>query len=176
MPATKIFEPDNTNELLRGWLLHAHKGRDRHDLAARRCDQQRYLLGIPATIASAIVGTGVFAALQDSPSRSVQIMVGVLAVIAAILTSVQAFLDLGARAERHRMAGVKYKAIIRRLEQLGIGTISELGLEAPVVTELRKNLDTLEEEMPVVPPPIYDVIEAKYREQAFVNSVVRTCD
>jgi len=66
MATTPIFEPDNPNELLRGWLLHAHKGRDRHDLAARRSDHQRYLIGIPATITAAIVGTSTFAALQKT--------------------------------------------------------------------------------------------------------------
>jgi len=70
MSKAQIFEPDNPNELLRGWLLHAHKGRDRHDLAARRCDRQRYLLGIPATIFSAIVGTSTFAALQETPGSA----------------------------------------------------------------------------------------------------------
>jgi hypothetical protein len=172
MPPTSIFEPDNLNELLRGWLLHAHKGRDRHDLAARRCDHQRHLLGIPATITAAIVGTSTFAALQESPGRALQITVGGLAIIAAILASLQSFLDLGARAERHRSAGAKYKAVIRHMEQMGIGTLSGLALDAPVVTDLRKSLDALEEEMPVVPPSIYDSVEAKYRDKAFVDSVV----
>src|SRR5215831_10678127 len=92
MPSTTVFEPGDPNELLRGWLLHAHKGRDRHDLAARRCDQRRYLLGIPATVVAAIVGTSTFAALQASPERLLQLVVGVLAIIAAILTSLQTFL------------------------------------------------------------------------------------
>lgn len=176
MTATTIFEPDNLNELLRGWLLHAHKGRDRHDLAARRCDHQRYLLGIPATITAAIVGTSTFAALQESPGRAIQMTIGALAIIAAILASLQSFLDLGARAERHRIAGVKYKAVIRHMEQMGIGTLSGIGLDAPVVTDLRKDLDTLEEETPVVPPSVYDAIEAKYRDKAFVDSVVARRD
>jgi len=168
-----VFEPDDPNELLRGWLLHAHKGRDRHDLAARRCDQRRYLLGVPATVISAIVGTSTFAALQESPDRTLQLLVGVLAILAAILASLQAFLDLGARAERHRIAGVRYKAVIRQLEQLGIGAIKGWGLDAPIVTEIRQRLDSLEEEMPVVPPSVYDRIEAKYRDPTFVDSVVR---
>ena len=173
MPVTPIFEPDNPNELLRGWLLHAHKGRDRHDLAARRCDQQRYLLGIPATIISAIVGTSIFVALQQTSSATLtQVLIGSLAIIAAILTSLQSFLDLGARAERHRIAGAKYKTIIRRLEQLGIGTISNMKLEDPMLTEVRQNLDTLEEEMPVVPPSLYDLVEAKYQDKVFVDSVL----
>jgi hypothetical protein len=171
MPTISIFEPNEPNELLRGWLLHAHKGRDRHDLAARRCDQRRYLLGIPATSASAIVGTGTFAALQESIHPVIQLIVGVLAIAAAILVSLQSFLDLGVRAERHRIAGIKYKAIIRHLEQLGIGTISGLGLDAPLLTELHQRLDALEEEMPVVSPSVYDRIEAKYGDKAFVDSV-----
>jgi uncharacterized protein involved in exopolysaccharide biosynthesis len=173
VPVTSIFEPDNPNELLRGWLLHAHKGRDRHDLAAKRCDQQRYLLGIPATIISAIVGTSIFAALQQTSSSALtQIIIGSLAIIAAILASLQSFLDLGARAERHRIAGAKYKATIRRLEQLGIGTISGMRLDDPMLTEVRQSLDALEEEMPVVPPSIYDLVEAKYRDKVFVDSVL----
>jgi hypothetical protein len=172
MPSTTVFDPDDPNELLRGWLLHAHKGRDRHDLAARRCDQRRYPLGVPATIVAAVVGTSTFAALQTSPDRFLQLVVGTLAIIAAILTSLQTFLDLGARAERHRLAGVRYKTIIRQLEQLGIGTIKP-GLDVPALAEVRNRLDALEEEMPVVPPAVFDQVEAKYRDPAFVDSVVR---
>jgi hypothetical protein len=171
MASASLFEPDDANELLRGWLLHAHKGRDRHDLAARQCDRRRYLIGIPATIVAAIVGTSTFAALQQSPDRTLQLVVGVLAIVSAILVSLQTFLDLGVRAERHRIAGVRYKVVIRQLEQLGIGKVTT-GLDAPALTELRQRLDTLEEEMPVVQPTVYDRVEAKYRDPAFVNSVV----
>lgn len=173
MAPVPVFEPDNADELLRGWLLHAHKGRDRHDLAARQCDQRKYLIGIPAAIFSAIVGTTTFAALQGSPDRTIQVLVGVLAVVAAVLVSLQSFLDLGARAERHRIAGIRYKAAIRQLEQLGIGTLSSTALDAPAVTELRRQLDAIEEEMPVVSPRVYDRIEAKYHGSTFVDSVRR---
>lgn len=168
-----VFEPDDVNELLRGWLLHAHKGRDRHDLEARRCDRQRYLLGIPATVVSAVVGTSVFAALQDSPDRTIRVAVGALAMLSAILIAVQSFLDLGARAERHRMAGARYKTIIRQLEQLGIGTISGVAMDASVINGIRERLDALEEEMPVISPGVYDAIEARYRDSTFVDSVAR---
>ena len=165
-----IFEPDEPNELLRGWLLHAHKGRDRHDLAARHYDQRRYLLGGTAAFISGIVGTSTFAALQSSTARAIQVVVGVLAIAAAVLTSVQAVLDFGARAERHRIAGVRYKTVIRALEQLGIGAVG-LKLDAPILTDIRQRLDALEEEMPVVPPRIYERIEQRYRDVTFVDVV-----
>jgi hypothetical protein len=36
-----------------------------------------------------------------------------------------------------------------------------------------QRLDALEEEMPVVPPSIYDRVELRYQNPAFVDSVVR---
>jgi len=117
------------------------------------------------------IGTTTFAALQGLPSRSIQISVGVLAIIAAILASLQSFLDLGARAERHRIAGARYKATIRRLEQLGIGRITGMKLDDPVITEIRDSLDALEADMPVVPPNIYRSVEPTYHENEFVDSV-----
>jgi hypothetical protein len=131
--------------------------------------------GSPAvamTAFSAVAGTSMFMALQQSPSRALQLTVGILAIAAAILVSLQTFLDLGARAERHRTAGVRYKAVIRKIEQLGIGTIKS-GLNDPVFTAIRQRLDALEEDMPVVPPRIYEQVEARYREPAFVDSVVQ---
>jgi len=140
MKHATISEPDEPNELLRGWLLHAHEGRDRHDLAARHFDQRRYLLGGTAAFISGIVGTSTFTALQSSPARAIQVVVGVLAIAA-------------------------------ELEQLGIGAVVGLKLDAPILTDIRQRLDALEEEMPVMPPRIYERIEQRYRDVTFVDAV-----
>jgi intracellular sulfur oxidation DsrE/DsrF family protein len=166
-----IFEPDEINELLRGWLLHAHKGRDRHDLAARSYDQSRNTLGILTAVASATVGTSAFAALQQAPNRSIQVAVGFVAMVAAVLAGLQSFLDLRARADLHRIAGVKYKAAIRELEQMGIGAIVNMKLDDPSVTQLRIQLKELEEQMPVVSSRIHKVVEESFEGRVFVNSV-----
>jgi hypothetical protein len=89
----KLFDPESPAELLLGWLVHAHKGRDRHDLAARVYERGRYMLGVPTLIASTIVGTSVFSALS-SPSGGVPALwVGLFSVLAAILAALQTFLD-----------------------------------------------------------------------------------
>jgi hypothetical protein len=166
-----IFEPDKVDELLRGWLLHAHKGRDRHDLAARSYDQTRTSLGVATAVASAIVGTSAFSALQKSPGWPIQVAVGLLAMIAAILAGLQSFLDLRARADLHRIAGIRYKAVIRQLEQLGIGATTGLKLGDAVVDDLRKQLDDLEMQMPVVSPRIHKIVEDNFEGRVFINSV-----
>lgn len=81
--AKKIFEPDSVEELLRGWVLHAHKGRDRHDEAARQYEKYRYWPGIPVIALSAVVGTTVFASLG-----TVKIVVGLLSMASSVRCSV----------------------------------------------------------------------------------------
>src|SRR2546428_6350802 len=88
-----LLEPSNTEELLRGWLLHTHKARDRHDEAARVYDRLRYLVGGPTIVLSAVVGTSVFASVAQSPGPTVAIAVGVFSVTATVLAALQTFLD-----------------------------------------------------------------------------------
>lgn len=165
-----IFEPDSLEELLRGWMLHAHKGRDRHDAAARRCDSYRYLLGVPAVTFSAIVGTSVFASLGNVEiGAGVKISIGLISVFAAVLSSLQTFYNFADRAERHRTTGAAYKALIRELEHMLIAPRGAAEQNAAWVQELRKRLDALEGEAPVVPARVYDRIEGRYGHVTFVD-------
>jgi uncharacterized membrane protein YfcA len=166
----KLFEPQSPLELLRGWLIHAHKGRDRHDLGARVYERARYAFGVPTLVVSTIVGTAVFSALASGAVPDW--WVGVLSVLAAVLSALQTFLDFPTRAERHRSAGVKYKAIIRSLEQ----SLAEIGtgsaLAPTVITSLRSQLDALEDEAPVIMPRIFDRIEKRYSGVSYVQEAL----
>jgi hypothetical protein len=157
--------------LLRGWLLHAHKGRDRHDLAARRCETLRYAFGVPAIALSAAVGTSVFATLGQNPAPFVQITVGLLSVASSVLISLQTFLDYAGRAERHRAAAARYKAMIRELEQV-LTPETPATLPSAQMAGLRDRLDALEQDMPVVPERIYDRIQDRYESFGFVKTAL----
>jgi hypothetical protein len=167
-PGKRVFEPGSREELLRGWLLHAHKGRDRHDEAARRYDRYRYWLGVPAIVFSAVVGTSVFASLGATIDASVKIIVGLISVTAAILSSLQTFFNFADLAERHRAAGVQYKNIIRELEQALAEPPESLQERTDWMSDLRRRLDELELGAPVVPKAIYDRIEQRYESVTFV--------
>jgi hypothetical protein len=168
-----LFEPQQIDELLRGWLLHAHKGRDRHDLAARRLDGYRYRLGIPALILSAIVGASVIASLEAKLGAWITIGVGLLGIVSSTLTGLQTFLGYAERAEHHRSSGVKYKAIIREIEDAfakGLGPEPSSDKDVTAwIAGLKSRLDTLEQEAPVVPDWIYDRIEKRYQKVRFVH-------
>ena len=167
-----IFEPESVEQLLRGWLLHAHKGRQRHDEAARRCDRTRRWLGGMATVFSAIVGTTIFAALEkqladSSPGISgfgLKAAIVAVAILSAILTGLSTFLNPAERTEKHRSAGVHYKKMIRELERILSQPVADLTREDPSVTRIQQQLDEPEESAPAVPEDIYHQIEDQWNE------------
>jgi len=154
-----LFEPANGVELLRGWLLHAHKGRDRHDDAARRYDARWTAMGVPTIVLSAAVGTSVFASVGRAAAVWAQVLVGLLSVTAAVLSALQTFFDYPGRAERHRLAATKYKAVVREIEEI---RAAQSVPDHEYLDGLRQRLDALEQEMPVVPTGIHDAVERRY--------------
>jgi len=173
MPDTRLlFDPGSQPELLRGWLIHAHKGRDRHDAAARIYERLKYIVGIPALIVSTVVGTSVFSALAAQSKSPVSLWVGLLSVAAAVLSALQTFLDFPARAERHRAAGVKYKAVIRSLEHSLANLADSTALTQDQVSRIEQRLDELEDSAPVIMPRIYSAVERRYADVKFVQEAI----
>ena len=155
----KIFEPDSAEELLRGWLLHSHKGRQRHDRAARRLDRARVWLGATATAFAVIVSTSIFAALEKDSSGVWKITLPVISLLSAILSGLSTFLNLAERSDKHRSAGVQYKAMIRELERRLSEGISNSTITPSVLDEIQKRLDELEESAPIVPEQIFLLVD-----------------
>jgi hypothetical protein len=167
-----LLDPENVPELLRAWLLHAHKGRDRHDTAARRFEGRRVWLGATALALSAVVGTSVFASIGQQPGVGVKILVGLLSLSAAVLTALQTFLDYQGRSERHRGAAAKYKAIVREVEQILSTPDEALKVDPQWFADVRQRFEALEQDMPVVAPSIYDAVEETYRHVTFVKTAL----
>jgi len=105
-------------QVLDEWYQRVVVTQRAHYLSADHFGSKKYWLGIPAVILSTIVGTSVFATVQKQPEFWLQIAVGLASVAAALLASLQTFLGYSERAEKHRIAGAKYGALGRELEQL----------------------------------------------------------
>ena len=121
-------------------------------LVCRSFGSRKYWLGIPAVVLSTLVGTSVFATVQKQPQLWMQITVGLASVAAALLASLQTFLGYSERAEKHRIAGAKYGALGRELEQIRASGATPTFDEMSAV---RNRLDDLAVESPNNPLPIY---------------------
>jgi hypothetical protein len=141
-----------SQQVLDDWYERVAVTQRAHYLSADAFGTRKYWLGIPAVILSTLVGTSVFATVQKQPELWLQITVGLASIAAALLASLQTFLGYSERAEKHRIAGAKYGALGRELEQL---RASETPPSAETISELRKRLDDLAVESPNNPLPIY---------------------
>lgn len=154
----RVFEPKSRDECLRGWLLHAHKSRDRQDEAARRLDFHRYLIGVPATALAALAGTSTLATWQEeTANEAISLLAGIVAIMAAVLVGLQTFLNYGARAEQHRVAGARYKAVIREIERsVGSGLCPQISEDLLANEKSSHSHQTDEDRQPVagtIPSP-----------------------
>lgn len=170
MPSSlKIYDFEQVDELLRGWQVHAARQRLIHEDAARRLQARHYWLGVPAAALAAVAGSASVAAWQTNTANDALAVTGAaVGVVATILVSVVTFLDLGARAERHRQASASYKRMIRRLERLPPVTkkIEELAEGDPIydaVERLEVELGETDAAAPVPPRRIARRVEERLR-------------
>ena len=73
-------------------------------------------LGIPVIVATAIVGTSIFATLASNPALGWKIIAGLISLVATTLAALQTFFKFSEAAERHRAAGAAFAALRRRVD------------------------------------------------------------
>lgn len=90
------------------------RGRQRaHLYFAESCGRYHYAIGVPATICTAVAGSALLAEVSDPRIR---IAVGVIGIVAAVLTAVQTFYSHAKQAEKHRAAAAEFGRIRRDIE------------------------------------------------------------
>ena len=148
-------QQSSAKTLLQNWYDRITRVQLAHFTAAMRFGKRNMQLGLPAIIFSTIVGTSVFASLNnDNIPQWAKIAVGLISVVAAVLTALQTFLGFSERAEKHRTTAVRYGAVGRQIEQfLQTGSSAQQSTD-DLVDQIRERLDRLAEESRVLPPDI----------------------
>ena len=148
---------NNSNEqaLMRNWQKNIRLYQIAHLRASASCSSSGRLLGLLVTVFSVIVGTSIFASLNSSDSRGILILVGIISLAATVLSAIHNFLNFGERTEKHQAAGIKYGGLRRRIDE-SLVTITQEDQMEKEISEIRKELDQLEQEAPVVPQKFID--------------------
>jgi hypothetical protein len=81
-------------------------------------ERRHYLIGVPAAIFAAIVGTTVFATLSKDFTMTARLTVAFFSIAAAVLAGLQTFLNYGKRAEQHRAVASQFGTIRREIDIL----------------------------------------------------------
>lgn len=141
--------------VLNRWERRARESQYAHYEAAKALDSANFRLGIPVTVLSMLVGTTIYATLQKQVDIRVQVMVGAISVLAAILAGVQTFLRFGERAEKHRSTAASYGEVRRSIE---VTTTLPFQLRPPVgeyLSQTEKKLNDLARAAPNVSDQIF---------------------
>ena len=166
-PPLNLFEPATVDGLLRGWQLHVSRRREIHERAARWTQTWSYWIGTPTAVLAALAGSSAVAAWQSEGANGMLAFIGgALGLAAAMLASVQTFLNLGARAEQHRQAANAYNKLLRSFERIPASpeALPKLGDDSPLSRELRQfeaELAEVDTAAPVVPEGLAKEVESR---------------
>lgn len=107
----------DAEQLLQDWRNRAYAAQSAYYVMAERYRRWNYQLGTPVVILSGLVGTAIFADLQDTISFG-RWLIGSVSILAAVLSSLQTFLRLADSAAEQGAAAAWYSAIRRDSEQV----------------------------------------------------------
>lgn len=108
----------NTKDKIKRIKVDSLYGKKKHFNAADRKEKQHYWIGIPLIVINVLTGSVLFYVLTDGVTNWVKFIPLVLALIAALLSGVQTFLNLQKKVEGHRRVGSKYLVIMKRCDRL----------------------------------------------------------
>jgi hypothetical protein len=151
--------------LMREWQERASISQDAHYVIATRLSSYNLVFGVPVVVFSTVVGTSVFATLQENVSVGWRIGVGIVSVIAAVLASLQTFLRFQERAEKHRAAAEHWAAIRREIDQmlaLHPDYLAERSDPKEYLDQLRQRMGEVSAQAPEIGHKDWSAAEARY--------------
>lgn len=134
-------------ELIAIWKPRLEASQPAHYAEARRLSRWHYGIGVFTTVLTAVAGATL---LTEADDPTIRTAVGVIGLLAAVLSAVQTFYSHGKRAEMHRATSAQLAALRNRMEVAEIYPPKDEGAEDELVIHFQKELERLGLEAPVV--------------------------
>jgi hypothetical protein len=150
-PAPKAAWDDELEGLLQSWHRRVAAAEAGHRVMADRMRRRYLMLGVPVVVLTTVVGTSVFASIQDSTVPTwVRVLVGSVSILAAVISSLQTFLRYGMRAEGHRVAAIRYETL--RRDMAAVLAIPRASRTEPLrqLDSVRGRMDRYAKESPTI--------------------------
>jgi hypothetical protein len=109
---------NNTTDKLRRIKVDALYGKKKHFNAADRNEKNHYKIGVPIVVINILTGSILFYVIKESASYWIKYVPLILALISALLSGFQTYLNLQKKVEGHRRVGNKYLAIMKKCDRL----------------------------------------------------------
>lgn len=137
-----------------------------HHISASAYSRYNLYLGVPVILLSTLVGTAIFAALQNNPDQALKILTGITSVLAALLSALQTFLGFNEKSSLHKTAAIKYAALGREFSLLELKIAGNDSFDRPkAIAELEAILHKiakLAEESPTIQDRFYGAADKEF--------------
>ena len=151
---------DALEQLYDTWHRRVAAAEHGHRLMADRLRRRYFLLGIPVVIFTTLVGTSAFASMGNATANSITtenadsdvvlLLVGLISVLAAVLSSLQTFLRYATRAEGHRIAALRYETLRREMAETLALPRDARGQADRSLDNVRNRMDRYAKESPTI--------------------------
>ena len=142
--------------MLRRWRLNCRRSQIANYNSSNRFTSQNYWIGVPTAILSAFVATSVFATLGKSIDPYIQICIGLVSVLVAILVTLQTYLKRDELASKHRAIAAAYGSVKRHLDQQIVRLEAGDEVLPQTVDGIRERMDGLSADGPTIPKKIWN--------------------
>jgi len=158
------FWTSDIEKLLRRWRKQINSRHFEHKEAERKYTKFYYLLGVPTTILSTVVSSGILTTFQNcnictsqcSPDASslcsgdvyIRLAMGILGVVAVVLTATSLFLNYGASSVDNKNASDAYGELVREIDSIVETPIISRGDPIVSLHQIRTKFDDIAKKSP----------------------------
>jgi len=137
-------------QLLKAWRDELGVMMRTHFMLSAKIRLLNYILGVPTIIIAMLVASYIFFTINQDVKIWLKMLFGLLALLMAILASLQTFLKYSEQAENHRNASARYKALFNGIDQLLVIPPKDEAALGEWCDKLRERWDELNLEAPSV--------------------------
>ena len=121
-----------------------------HYALSARIRLMNYILGVPTIVIAIFIASYIFFTINQEAGFWIKMLFGLLALLMAILASLQTFLKYSLQAESHRNASARYQALFNEIDQLLVIPPRDDTALGEWCDKLRERWDALNLEAPSV--------------------------
>lgn len=137
-------------QLLKAWRDELGTMMRTHYMLSSKIRLLNYVLGIPTIVIAMAVASYIFFTINQDVGFWIKMLFGLLALLMAILASLQTFLKYSQQAENHRNASARYQALVNGIDQLLVIPPKDDSTLGEWCDRLRERWDELNLEVPSI--------------------------
>lgn len=155
---TQLWTPE-VNKLIRRWKTQVATRQKGHLNQSRKFTRRHFVFGLPATILSVIVTTGVLATFREGSEidQWVRFTLGLIGIASAALTAMITFMNYQEAGEKHKTAADSYNSLYGTMDTLLLLPPEVRGDPIGTLQNLRSQYDDNVKTHPTLPRK-YDTV------------------